>query len=75
MKQYDVKCPVCGHVNHNLFLEETDGWMECEECSSMSRSNRFGDREFLTTLPKVQRRTESTVMLLVLSLIYGSAHK
>lgn len=43
MKQYDVKCPVCGHVNHNLFLEETDGWMECEECSSMSRSNRFGE--------------------------------
>ena len=32
MKQYDVKCPICGTVNHNLYLEETDGWMECEHC-------------------------------------------
>ena len=30
MNTYDVKCPVCGTVNHNLYLEETDGWMECE---------------------------------------------
>ena len=28
MNTYDVKCPVCGTVNHNLYLEETDGWME-----------------------------------------------
>lgn len=34
MKQYDVKCPVCGKINHGLFLEETKGWMECEHCGA-----------------------------------------
>lgn len=32
MKSYDVKCPICGVVNRNLNLEETHGWMECENC-------------------------------------------
>lgn len=32
MKTYNEKCPVCGHINKNLYLEETDGWMECEHC-------------------------------------------
>lgn len=32
MKTYDVKCPICGAINHNLYMEETDGWMECEKC-------------------------------------------
>lgn len=31
-KRYKVKCPYCGKVNKNLLLEETDGWMICEEC-------------------------------------------
>jgi ribosomal protein L37AE/L43A len=32
MKGYDVVCPICGTLNKNLNLEETDGWMECEKC-------------------------------------------
>ena len=32
MNDKDVKCPVCGAFNKKLDLEETDGWMECEEC-------------------------------------------
>lgn len=32
MKSYDAKCPICGTINHNLYLEETHGWMECEHC-------------------------------------------
>ena len=32
MQLYDVKCPICGTINHNLYLEETDGGMECEHC-------------------------------------------
>ena len=34
MEKYDVKCPICGEVNHGLFLDETDGWMECEKCKN-----------------------------------------
>lgn len=29
-----VNCPVCGTLNESLDLEETDGWMECEECGN-----------------------------------------
>ncbi|MCD8379128.1 MAG: translation initiation factor 2 [Lachnospiraceae bacterium] len=32
----DVKCPICGTVNHNLYLDETDGWMECECCKNVT---------------------------------------
>lgn len=35
MKIYDMKCPICGTVNKNLYLEETDGWMECEHCGQV----------------------------------------
>ncbi len=28
----DVKCPKCGMLNCSLYLEETDGWMECCSC-------------------------------------------
>mgnify|MGYP000015262710 FL=1 len=30
--QYNEKCPICGTVNRNLNLEETNGWFECENC-------------------------------------------
>ena len=32
MGRTDIKCPVCGTINHSLYLEETDGWMECDCC-------------------------------------------
>lgn len=34
MKLYDVECPICGVLNQNLNLEETDGWFECEKCKT-----------------------------------------
>ena len=37
MKTYDKICPKCGHLNKNLYLEETNGWMECEECHQDTR--------------------------------------
>lgn len=43
MKTFDVRCPVCVHMNHNLFLEETDGWMECEKCNAATRSLKSED--------------------------------
>ena len=42
MKRYDIKCPICGTVNRNLDLEETDGWMECEKCGTATQT--FGIR-------------------------------
>ena len=41
MKKYNVKCPTCGTVNKGLFLDETDGWMECECCHKSSQDKRF----------------------------------
>ena len=32
MKTYDIECPICGAKNKNLYLDETNGWMECEKC-------------------------------------------
>ena len=32
MFAYDATCPHCGHRNIDMYLEETDGWMECENC-------------------------------------------
>ena len=28
----DVRCPECGEINHGLYLDETEGWMECAKC-------------------------------------------
>ena len=27
-----VYCPKCGHLEKNLYLEETDGWFLCSHC-------------------------------------------
>lgn len=45
MKLYDVKCPICGTVNHNLYLEETDGWMECEHCQHNVKALPFAGEQ------------------------------
>ena len=37
MNTYDKKCPVCGQVNKNLYLDETEGWMECECCKTVTK--------------------------------------
>ena len=44
MKKYDVRCPICGTVNYNLYLEETDGWMECEHCKETVKALQFISR-------------------------------
>lgn len=37
MRTYDIECPLCGHMNYSLYLEETNGWMECEKCGQMTK--------------------------------------
>ena len=41
MNTYDAACPVCGKVNHDLYLEETEGWMECEFCGTTAQNLAF----------------------------------
>ena len=38
---YDVICPVCGRINRSLYLEETEGWMECEYCGNSTQDMSF----------------------------------
>lgn len=38
---YTKICPICGRVNRNLFLEETDGWMECDKCLEVVKVTSF----------------------------------
>ena len=37
MRAYDAVCPICGHRNIGLYLEETNGLMECEKCGRITR--------------------------------------
>ena len=43
MKSTDVMCPICGAINYGLILDETDGWMECEHCGTVSHLLKAGD--------------------------------
>jgi len=48
MKTYNITCPICGTVNHNLLLDETDGWMECEKCQSQTMQMSFPLNNLIT---------------------------
>ncbi|MBR1757721.1 MAG: hypothetical protein IJ744_03200 [Lachnospiraceae bacterium] len=41
MELYHAGCPHCGHWNDNLYLEETNGTFECEECGAVISFVRF----------------------------------
>ena len=58
MKTIDVKCPVCGMVNHNLYLEETEGWMECECCGTVKKDTSYKQRR----LAKLQMQDGSVAI-------------
>ena len=52
MKTYDVSCPCCGHRNKDLYLEETEGWMECEKCGEVAQvSKHFEKRSKIPVFP------------------------
>ena len=44
MKSYDVRCPYCGKLNRSVYLEETNGWMECIFFSTPSRTTEAGEK-------------------------------
>lgn len=37
MEKTDMECPYCGYLNRNLYLDETQGFMECISCGKVSR--------------------------------------
>ncbi len=56
MKQYDVKCPKCGTLNKNLYLEETNGWMVCDKCGETTQDPIFSqkNKKIIPTTRKIQ---------------------
>lgn len=58
MKTGDVICPVCNTVNRSLYLEETDGWMECISCGSVVKVNHLKENR-----PSVYTQDQCKVLL------------
>jgi len=60
---YDVACPVCGRINRSLYLEETEGWMECEYCGNSTQNLSF---QKMVRIPVIQMEQLSKMMPLKL---------
>lgn len=56
---YDVACPVCGRINRSLYLEETEGWMECEYCGSSTQDLSF---QKMVKIPVIRMNQLSRMM-------------
>ena len=60
---YDVACPVCGRINRSLYLEETEGWMECEYCGNSMQDMSF---QKMVKIPVIRMEQLSKMMPLKL---------
>lgn len=53
MKLQNVKCPYCGAINR-VYLEETDGWLECDNClQTVNAYHMLTDKALLALLSGV----------------------
>ena len=59
MKSYELRCPICGTVNRGLYLEETDGWMECEKCGNVTQSMEHRQTVLIPLILKTQSRSDN----------------
>ena len=59
MKSYELRCPICGTVNRGLYLEETDGWMECEKCGNVTQSMEHRQTVLIPLILKTQIRSDN----------------
>ena len=59
MKSFDLRCPICGTVNRGLYLEETDGWMECEKCGNVTQSMEHRQTVLIPLILKTQSRSDN----------------
>ena len=62
MKSYDLRCPICGTVNRGLYLEETDGWMECEKCGNVTQSMEHRQTVLIPLILKTQSRSANNYL-------------
>ena len=60
---YDIACPVCGRINRSLYLEETEGWMECEYCGNSTQDLSF---QKMVRIPVIRMEQLSKMMPLKL---------
>ena len=60
---YDVACPVCGRINRSLYLDETEGWMECEYCGNSTQDMSF---QKMVKIPVIRMEQLSKMMPLKL---------
>ena len=60
---YDVACLVCGRINRSLYLEETEGWMECEYCGNSTQDLSF---QKMVKIPVIRMEQLSKMMPLKL---------
>ena len=52
MNLYSAVCPICGKINQNLLLEETEGTMECDNCGSVVNVLGMEDGKAVPVLTK-----------------------
>ena len=60
---YDVVCSICGRINRSLYLEETEGWMECEYCGNSTQDMSF---QKMVKIPVIRMEQLSKMMPLKL---------
>ena len=53
---YDVACPVCGRINRRLYLEETEGGMECEYWGNSSQDLGFCKNARIPVVRKARKK-------------------
>lgn len=56
---YDAKCPVCGKLNKDMYLEETEGRFVCDKCGSEIEIPRFKKQK---RIPIYDSRTLAAVI-------------
>ena len=49
------QCPLCGQINENLDLEETDGWYLCDGCGERILARETEQK--ITWVPVLDART------------------
>lgn len=46
MERSNVKCPVCGHMNEGVDLEDTEGWVECSKSETVFMAPHYSQHLF-----------------------------